>query len=137
MTSSLPSVTFELPPCAPETSRQALGAWGEDIASAFLEARGYEVITRNWRTYGGELDIIAFCAARRALVAVEVKTRRAGGCVEAVQAISPAKYRRLRSLFSQWLTETDSIAPTIALDLIAITVDCEGKAHIQHIEDLL
>ena len=52
--------------------RQALGAWGEDLAVAHLEAAGYDVLARNWRCREGELDIVA--RGGDALVFVEVKT---------------------------------------------------------------
>ena len=53
--------------------RHALGAWGEDLAVAHLEAAGYDVLARNWRCREGELDIVA--RGGDALVFVEVKTR--------------------------------------------------------------
>jgi putative endonuclease len=39
-------------------ARLALGAAGEDLAAAWYEARGYQVLARNWRCREGELDLI-------------------------------------------------------------------------------
>jgi len=56
------------------TSRKTLGNWGEQQAALFLERRNYMILARNYRTRGGELDIIARDGAG-VLCFVEVKTR--------------------------------------------------------------
>src|SRR3954469_3945002 len=53
--------------------RRALGAAGERLARAHLEARGLMILDANFRTRHGELDIVAVDA--RSLVFCEVKTR--------------------------------------------------------------
>src|SRR3989304_1696744 len=69
------------------TSRRALGDFGERVARAHLEAKGYRVLATNFRVREGEVDIVA---ERGGVVAfVEVKTRRGdamGSAVEAVDA---------------------------------------------------
>jgi len=50
------------------------GRAGEERAARHLQAQGYTVLDRNWRTAAGELDIVA--ARGPHLVVVEVKTRR-------------------------------------------------------------
>ena len=37
----------------------SIGRIGEDITAKYLEANGYEVIRRNFRASGGEIDITA------------------------------------------------------------------------------
>ena len=54
--------------------RTVLGSEGERAAAAFLEARGYRILERNYRTKLGELDLIA--EDGDTLVFVEVKVRR-------------------------------------------------------------
>src|SRR5688572_29160696 len=53
--------------------RRRLGARGEELAARHLEARGLEVVERNYRTRYGELDVVA--RDERFLVFCEVKTR--------------------------------------------------------------
>ena len=53
--------------------RRKLGVQGERLAAKHLEARGCEVIARNFRTRFGELDLVA--RDERFLVFCEVKTR--------------------------------------------------------------
>ena len=51
-----------------------LGKWGEDLATAYLEQKGYTIIERDWKSGRRDLDIIALDG--NTVVFVEVKTRR-------------------------------------------------------------
>ena len=78
--------------------RQALGAWGERTAEAYLTGGGIIVIDRNWRRRGGEIDLVAMDG--ETVVFCEVKTRRGtafGPGIESVtvrQVPAPAPARR-------------------------------------------
>ena len=54
-------------------SRRDLGDFGERLAAAHLEAKGYRIRERNFRTREGEIDIIAERGGT--LVFVEVRNR--------------------------------------------------------------
>lgn len=65
----------------PKTTKQILGAWGEDQAVVLLRRQGYEVVARNYLTKRGEIDIVAWHRKPkrgRTLCFVEVKTRTGG-----------------------------------------------------------
>ncbi len=49
-----------------------LGVLGESIASKYLQNKGFSIITTNFRTYYGEIDVIA--EKSRELHFIEVKT---------------------------------------------------------------
>jgi putative endonuclease len=81
--------------------RSLLGAEGERAAAEFLEARGYRILDRNYRTKLGEIDLVA--EEGRTLVFVEVKVRlndRFGG---PAAAITPAKQARIARLAQQYV----------------------------------
>src|SRR2546428_8317402 len=83
------------------TGRSVLGEEGERAAARFLEARGYRILERNYRTRRGEIDLIA--EDGRMLVFVEVKVRlddRFGG---PAAAITRAKQARIALLAQQYL----------------------------------
>lgn len=42
-----------------DSLRKEVGRVGEDVASKFLETKGFKIITRNYRKPWGEIDIIA------------------------------------------------------------------------------
>ena len=52
---------------------ESVGAYGERIASLFLERKGFIILERSYRIKSGEIDVIAVWE-RRVVVFVEVKT---------------------------------------------------------------
>ena len=73
----------------------ALGQAGEQAARDFLIARGYTVRETNWRIGKFEIDIVAQEPAANRLHIIEVKTRSSIGHYDPMEAITPAKIRRL------------------------------------------
>jgi putative endonuclease len=76
--------------------RTVIGSEGERAAAEFLEARGYRILDRNYRTRLGEIDLVA--EVGRILVFVEVKVRlndRFGGPAAAVTSAKQARIARL------------------------------------------
>jgi putative endonuclease len=137
--------------------RRALGTRGEELAARHLEARGFEVVERNFRTRYGELDLIARDA--RFLVFCEVKTRimrrPAAGAVGPdpgsdadppaqadvlgpFAAIGPRKQRQVRAMAREWLSQASLDGPggpllstprpaEIRFDAIGISFDASGR----------
>ena len=115
--------------------RHHLGRVGERLAREHLERLGYRVVASNYRTRFGELDLIV--CDDTSLVFVEVKTRRAGALESSVQAISPDKRRRVRSMAAAWLVEAKSRPRSCELrfDVVAVTVDRNSRlVRLDHLE---
>ncbi|MEA2404350.1 MAG: putative endonuclease [Thermoleophilaceae bacterium] len=112
-------------------TRQRRGSLGEQIAVDHLEARGFEIVQRNYRTRFGELDIVA--ADERALVFCEVKTRVANGRTGPagpLDAIGAQKRQRIRRMAAQWLAESGAERPARAdlrFDAIGIVIEPDGR----------
>lgn len=70
-----------------------LGKKGEDLATLFLQQKGWSILERNWRFHRNEVDIIAL--DHGVLVFVEVKSRRNNFFGEPEEAITTAKIQRL------------------------------------------
>jgi putative endonuclease len=120
--------------------RRRLGEAGETLACKHLEARGYEVVERNFRTRYGELDVVA--ADRRHLVFVEVKTRivrSRPGPLGPFDAIGPRKRRQVRLMAREWLARgcdpQRPRPPELRFDAIGITFDTGGRlVELEHLE---
>ena len=75
------------------TRQRLLGDWGEEAVCAWLKRHRYKVLARNFRCRLGEIDIIA--ANRDYIAFVEVKLRRDADFARALEAVTPAKQRRI------------------------------------------
>lgn len=89
---------------------QAVGGAAEEAAASFLEAHGLSVVSRNFRTRMGEIDLVARDGAT--LVFVEVRLRsgsaRFGG---AAGSIDRAKRSRIIAAARQYLARVRSDPP--------------------------
>ncbi len=75
------------------------GLRAETAATLWLRARLYQILARNFRAHGGEIDIVA--RRGRTIVFVEVKAR--GALDDAVIAITAQKQRRFSQAVGRWL----------------------------------
>ena len=108
-----------------------LGNFGERLAATYLTDAGLRVLDRNWRCREGELDIVA--RDRDALVFCEVKTRRGVGFGLPVEAVTPTKQRRLRTLAHRWLAAHDEHAPELRFDVVGVLVRPGRPALVTHL----
>jgi len=75
------------------------GLWAEFFSEIYLALKGYRVVARRYKTYSGEIDLVAI---RGGVVAfVEVKARRTFAAAEF--SISPKQSRRIRRAALQWM----------------------------------
>ena len=83
--------------------RRRTGAIGEAHAAGLIEARGGAVISRNWRSRTGELDLVALDAAGR-LRFVEVRVQeRAVVVAYTDRAVQVEVARRDGSRYRVWV----------------------------------
>ncbi len=97
-------------------STTAKGRAGEDLAVAHLEREGYQVLARNVRTAGGEIDIIA----RDGALVCFVEVRRRARAFDALVSVDPKKQRRLTRAASAWLAAQPA-APRCRFDVVVVS----------------
>jgi putative endonuclease len=116
-----------------KTPRQALGQWGEDLAAAYLERRGYTVLERNARTPYGEIDLVARQPDLRegfetlgsdrteeVIVFVEVKTRQSTAYGLPEEAITAQKRDHMLASALAYMQAHPELAGHWRIDVIAI-----------------
>lgn len=97
----------------------ALGKWGEEKASEFLQAKGYTLLERNCRTPYGEIDIIVKKGAE--IIFVEVKTRSSKKFGYPEEAITEQKQTHMVESAMHFLQEHyPRSEPDWRIDVIAI-----------------
>ncbi len=118
------------------TARRELGNFGERVAAAHLEAKGYVIIARNYRRRDCEIDLVA---QKDGIVAfVEVKTRRGSTMGTAIEAISERKVERLLRGVERFGYEHPDLAPDRRIDIIAIDLAPDGRVlSVAHIENAI
>jgi len=115
------------------TSRRDLGDFGERVAAAHLEAKGYRIVGTNVRTSEGQVDIVA--ERDGVLAFVEVKTRRGDAMGSALEAIGPRQAQRLLAASEAFAQEHPELPADRRIDLIAIDLDAGGRVvSVEHIE---
>lgn len=108
-----------------------LGDRGERLAAQYLRRQGLRLITRGYRTFQGEIDLIA--REGDTLVFVEVKTRRQG---QPAEAVTLEKQRRLTQAALRFLKAHHLLEVPGRFDIVAIVwPDDRQPPTIEHIRN--
>ena len=103
----------------PPEARRAQGDAAEERACRHLEAAGFTIAGKNYRTRGGEIDIVA--RKGDLLVFVEVRSRGDAGFGTPEETVTPAKRRRVVAAARRYLsTVSPSSWREARFDVIAI-----------------
>jgi len=139
--------------------KDGVGRYGERVALRHVVSRGWQVLDTNWRGKDGELDIVALDGD--VLVVIEVKTRSGHGFGHPAEAVTPRKLARIKRLTGQWLTVfrerlaaarlAEEAVPgspvpvlpdvrtrfgAIRIDVVAVTLQEQGRAVVEHLESV-
>lgn len=99
-------------------STTAQGRAAERIAVRFLKARGFAILTTNWRTRWCEIDIVA--QKTGVVYAVEVKYRGSLRWGSGLDYITPNKLRQMQFAAAFWVAKHRSQA-AVRLGAIELT----------------
>lgn len=100
----------------PRTAQQVTGLAGEDQALAYLQQQGLQLLERNFRCKGGEIDLIM--QDGKVLVFVEVRVRSDGKFGGAAASVGSAKQKRL-IIAAQVYLQRHTMPPSCRFDVIA------------------
>lgn len=108
------------------------GRQAEDLARQAMVGAGFQVVGRNLRLGGGELDLVAWEGPT--LVFVEVKGRGAGAAVGAEEAVDRRKRQRLVAAAQAYLAQLEGPWPPCRFDVVAVDLD-SAPARVRHLRD--
>lgn len=108
-----------------------LGKLGEELAVAFLEENGYEILETNWVFQKAEIDILA--QKENVLAVVEVKTRSSIEFGLPQDFVKPKKIQLLVKAVNEYVISND-LEVEVRFDIIAISKE-EKDFKMEHIED--
>ena len=111
-----------------------LGKFGEKIAADYLENKGYVVLTKNYYTRDGEVDLI--CQKKNVIVFVEVKTRTSLAFGWPEEAVTDKKLEKLALAAEKYLKE-HNIQAEWQIDIISIVLDKQKRlARLNHLKNI-
>ena len=106
--------------------RKNLGGVAEEAAVLFLEEKGIRILERNFRSYHGEIDIIAL--EQQTVLVVEVKMRSYRDCGTAAEAVDFRKQKKICYTFNYYRMKK-KLAENTAVRFDVIEVDKELECH--------
>lgn len=112
-------------------AKDAVGRYGETVAARYLQSTGMTLLDRNWRCREGEIDIVAREDGQ--VVICEVKTRRGLDFGPPVEAVTPAKVKRLRTLGLRWLADHGYPYTPLRFDVVSVVANPRGPAAVEHL----
>lgn len=109
--------------------KKQLGAWGESVATTYLQAQGLVVVAHNWRCVYGEIDLVAYQNHPAEVIwhFIEVKTRRGRNMGLPEEALTPRKAQTLLTCAQLYLAEYQLENVSWQIDLMALELDQTGK----------
>ena len=122
------------------TDSNKVGQWGERIAAEYLERTGYTILTRNYHTPTGEIDLVAVNPDTRVagLIFVEVKTRTSHKHGYPEEGVNKKKWDRLQAAIQSYLASHPDASDEWCVDVIAIVGQPDRKdPRIQHFENVV
>jgi putative endonuclease len=107
------------------------GNRGEQYAVEFLASKGFQIVDRNFRIRGGEIDIIAIeidpHTEEKTLVFLEVKTRSSGDYGTPLEAIGYYKLRALIKAAQFYKMKHPRLPDLMRIDAVSVLIDDEGQ----------
>lgn len=112
-----------------------LGKLGEDLASDYLENKGYKLVKRNFKARYGEIDIIA--VHNKTLIFVEVKTRIGDEYGVPEEAVTRRKLREVSQTAQYFSLTHERLPEQMRIDVIAIELtESGGLSALRHLENV-
>lgn len=116
-----------------KTTRE-IGDEGEELATAYLESKGYTILERNYHFEHAEVDIVAF-DNETCIVFAEVKKRSSNAFGEPEEFIDEEKIQNVYKAAEAWIYERKMDGVPVRFDVISILQKNDEALDIKHFEN--
>ncbi len=113
-----------------KSRKRSIGDFGEDIASRYLEKKGYQILERNFLKPYGEIDII--CIKDDILTFVEVKTRKNDQFKPGSLDVDYNKQERIKKTAQAYIMEKDLGDFLISFDVCEVYLENKKIHYIKN-----
>lgn len=111
------------------------GLQGEEIASEYLKNKGFEILSRNFRSGHKEIDIIA--EKGDIIHFIEVKTRKNEDWIDLMDNVNERKIDLVTQAAEDWLEKNNKPESFWQIDFIGIILDKNNQVKkVEFIEDI-
>lgn len=119
-----------------DVHRKSVGKQGEDIATVYLQKKGWKILHRNFKARYGEIDIVAL--DENVLVFVEVKTRINQTYGTPAEAVNSRKLREVVQTAQYYKLLHPKLPEALRIDVMAILLDINTMSpkHVEHITNV-
>ncbi|PKL44845.1 MAG: YraN family protein [Candidatus Riflebacteria bacterium HGW-Riflebacteria-1] len=115
-------------------ARKQLGNNGEDLALRYLEKLGMQLVDRNYRWRGGEIDLIVRDGA--VLVFVEVRSKSGAAHGSPLETITYKKRRQIERCARQYLAHKKVSADVCCrFDAVGVLLPANDQPEINYVRD--
>ena len=115
----------------PLPAHLAVGQMGEKAARKHLKRHGLKILTANFRTDRGEIDLV--CRDNDCLVFIEVKTRSSEDWGRPADAVDRERRRRLTRAGLDYLRLLKNPPIKTRFDIVEVLVDGQSVREIRHL----
>ncbi len=129
--SSFVNQFVSIEPCYPD--HLALGKWGEQVATLYLQSKGFTPWDCDWKSGHRDIDIIGRDGT--ATVFVEVKTRKNNIFQEPEQAVNYTKLQHIRKSMNHYI-KYYHLSCNIRFDIVTVIGNIGSFPAIKHIIDV-
>lgn len=107
------------------------GVKAEGVAALWLQAKGYKILLRRYKTPVGEIDLIV--QKDNIIAFVEVKARATK--TQALESLTPTMRRRIENAASYYIAHHDVGNSDFRFDLMILGTSSFAPFFIQHLDN--
>lgn len=99
-------------------SNISVGKTGENLACTYLRKKGYQILSQNYYTHWGELDVVA--SIDNKISFIEVKTRVGDKKGKPYEAVTQRKVGKLLRAIQYYIKQNNVSGKRYSLDVVSI-----------------